>query len=92
MPIYEYRCAQCGETFDRLFASHQKMLKARVTCPHCNSRRVRRLISAARVKSGDATTTGDTSDTGNDMPGSSGLLGRKEIAEITKRRQKMGVG
>ncbi|MCS7055488.1 MAG: zinc ribbon domain-containing protein [Thermoflexales bacterium] len=92
MPIYEYRCAKCGETFDRLFASHQTMLKAKVTCPHCNSRRVRRLISAARVKSGDAASASDTSDAGEDLPTSSGLLGRKEIAEITKRRQKMGVG
>lgn len=92
MPIYEYRCIQCGETFDRLFASHQKMLKAKVTCPHCNSRRVRRLISAARVRSSDAATASDASDAGEDSPTSTGLLGRKEIAEITKRRQKMGVG
>lgn len=92
MPIYEYRCAQCGETFDRLFPSHQKMLKAKVTCPHCNSRKVRRLISAARVKSSAATTTSDATDAGDDMPGANGLLGRKEIAEITRRRQKMGVG
>ncbi|MCS6848735.1 MAG: zinc ribbon domain-containing protein, partial [Candidatus Roseilinea sp.] len=66
MPIYEYRCIQCGETFDRLFASHQKMLKAKVTCPHCNSRRVRRLISAARVRSSDAATASDASDAGED--------------------------
>jgi hypothetical protein len=68
------------------------MLKAKVTCPHCNSRRVRRLISAARVKSGDAATTSDTSNAGDDSPASTGLLGRKEIAEITRKRQKMGVG
>lgn len=92
MPIYEYRCAHCGETFERWFASHQEMPKAKVTCPSCNSRRVRRLITAARVKPGGATTADDAADAGDDLPASTGLLGRKEIAEITKRRQKMGVG
>lgn len=92
MPIYEYRCAQCGATFERWFASHQEMPKAKVTCPSCNSRRVRRLITAARMKSGGDTTAGEAADAGDDSPTSTGLLGRKEIAEITKRRQKMGLG
>jgi putative FmdB family regulatory protein len=91
MPIYEYRCARCGQTFDRLFTSHRKMTEAKVTCPHCNSRRVRRLISAPRLRSGDAANA-DTTDAGDESPTSSGLLGRKEIAEITRQHQKMGVG
>ncbi|PJF47933.1 MAG: zinc ribbon domain-containing protein [Chloroflexi bacterium] len=91
MPIYEYHCAQCGERFERWFASHQKAPKGGGACPFCNSRRVRRLISAARVRSGDATSASDAAE-GDDSPTPTGLLGRKEIAEITRRRQKMGVG
>jgi len=91
MPIYEYRCARCGQTFDRLFTSHRKMTEAKVACPYCNSRRVRRLISAPRLRFGDAASA-DATDAGDESPTASGLLGRKEIAEITRRRQKMASG
>jgi putative FmdB family regulatory protein len=90
MPIYEYRCAKCSHDFDRFFTSHKKMTETKVVCPHCASKRVKRLISAPRVRSGDG---GFGDDSGDDAPpsASSGLMGRKEIAEITAKRKKAGL-
>jgi putative FmdB family regulatory protein len=88
MPIYEYRCSKCGQTFDKLFASHQKMTESKVACPHCHSKRVKRLISASRVNTGRTVSDDGGAD---DAPTSSGLLGRKEIVEITKKRKQAGL-
>lgn len=43
MPIYEYACAKC----EREFEVEQRITEDPVkTCPHCRSRRVKRLISS----------------------------------------------
>ena len=89
MPIYEYRCGKCGNEFERLFSSHKKMTESKVVCPRCASKRVRRLMSAPRVRAGDSV-DGFEMDTSSE-PGANGLLGRKEINEITKRRKKTGL-
>ena len=43
MPVYEYRCDDCGEVFDLFVRSvqHQKT----PTCPKCQSTKVSRNIS-----------------------------------------------
>jgi|TARA_X000000368_G_C22951158_1_gene676665 putative FmdB family regulatory protein len=47
VPIYEYRCDQCGHQFEVL----QKISDAPVkNCPKCNSNNPRRLVSAAAFK------------------------------------------
>ena len=47
MPIYEYRCDQCGHQFEVL----QKISDAPVkNCPKCNSNNPRRLVSAVAFK------------------------------------------
>ena len=47
MPIYEYRCDQCGHQFEVL----QKISDAPVkNCPKCNSNNPRSLVSAAAFK------------------------------------------
>lgn len=89
MPIYEYRCGKCGNEFDRIFSNHQKMTESKVICPNCASKRVKRLVSAPRVKAGDGVSDFEM-DTSSE-PGANGLLGRKEINEITKRRKKAGL-
>ena len=41
MPLYTYRCKECGALFDRLFLSFdQEKLKTAV-CPECNAAAVR---------------------------------------------------
>ena len=43
MPIYEYRCAACGEVFARI----QSITKSAdpVQCPKCNSGETERILS-----------------------------------------------
>ncbi|GGA76463.1 zinc ribbon domain-containing protein [Neiella sp. HB171785] len=44
MPIYEYRCDDCGHELEKL----QKMSDAPLTeCPACNNSSLKKLISAA---------------------------------------------
>ncbi len=44
MPIYAYRCAACGEVFDRAepLGEHGRNLPA---CPSCKSRKVEQVFS-----------------------------------------------
>ncbi|MGH2538545.1 MAG: FmdB family zinc ribbon protein [Candidatus Promineifilaceae bacterium] len=44
MPIYEYRCAQCGRKL-RLFFSYAEYDAASPACTYCGKRELRRLIS-----------------------------------------------
>ncbi len=50
MPIYEYRCADCRQTFSRL----QKIGASAdgVKCPKCESEHVERLVSSFASTSG----------------------------------------
>lgn len=43
MPIFEFTCKDCGETFEELVFSASKADE--VICPNCQSRRVTKLIS-----------------------------------------------
>ena len=47
MPIYEYRCNECGKRFETLFLSAQQASDIR--CKHCESQNIERLISRVRV-------------------------------------------
>jgi len=47
MPIYEYRCRSCDATFEVLVRGSNA-----VTCPHCGSASLDKLISAPFVLSG----------------------------------------
>lgn len=50
MPIYEYRCHDCGVTFEVLVRSDRA-----ITCPHCGGSSLEKLISAPFVPSGRMT-------------------------------------
>ena len=51
MPIYEYRCEECGKRSSTLLASYSS---ADPACPHCGKRALKRLVSTfATVSSGD---------------------------------------
>ena len=43
MPIYEYRCRGCGNTFQKLIFHEEE--EAHLCCPHCGGREFQRLIS-----------------------------------------------
>ncbi len=44
MPIYEYRCAQCQETFEELVFNVAEIKE--LSCPRCGSDKVSKLMSA----------------------------------------------
>lgn len=43
MPIYEYKCQDCGEKFEKLV--RLGAMETKVECPVCHSDQVKRLIS-----------------------------------------------
>ncbi|MCW2278348.1 FmdB family zinc ribbon protein [Heliophilum fasciatum] len=44
MPIYEYRCLDCGKVFSLLRSYQQRDDQA--LCPHCQSDQLKRLMSS----------------------------------------------
>ncbi len=46
MPLYEFQCAQCGTEFEELVLSSKPEAVAKVTCPTCDSPKVRKKVSA----------------------------------------------
>ncbi len=55
MPIYEYRCQECGSVFSRL--QRIGATKEGVRCPKCGSENVERLLSTFASSSSGATST-----------------------------------
>ncbi len=45
MPIFEYKCRDCGTKFEKIVASS----KSEVVCQHCESTRVEQLLSVFAV-------------------------------------------
>ena len=43
MPIYEYTCCACGDTFEKLMSLNANP----PNCPKCNAGKVRKLVSAS---------------------------------------------
>jgi putative FmdB family regulatory protein len=65
MPIYEYRCEECGKRSSALLPSFSS---ADPPCPHCGKPGLKRLVSTfATVHSGD--------DGGDDLGGGGDDLG-----------------
>ena len=50
MPIYEYRCAECGEKFELFVRSAARQTAP--TCPRCGSTEVHKAISLFGVGGG----------------------------------------
>ena len=49
MPIYEYRCTDCRRRFSVFWRAFSDVAEETVTCRHCDSPDVRRLVSRVRV-------------------------------------------
>ncbi len=47
MPLYEYRCEKCGRTTEVIQSFGDKPLRS---CPHCRSRRIRKLLSSPAIQ------------------------------------------
>jgi putative FmdB family regulatory protein len=55
MPVYEFRCENCGEEFERFVISYSRISEVR--CPKCGSEKVVKKVSACAV-GGDSGATG----------------------------------
>ncbi len=66
MPLYEYKCTQCNEKFEKLVRSSFE--QGDVHCPSCGSGKVKRLISMF----GSLGFSSDSSYGGSSSCGSSG--------------------
>jgi putative FmdB family regulatory protein len=53
MPIYDYRCDECGKTYDVFHKVRE--VEEDIVCPSCASRKRTRLISAPAVQMGSST-------------------------------------
>ena len=49
MPVYEYRCRQCGYEFDRFLRTFEP---GEVNCPSCRSPNVEKLLSSPLIRMG----------------------------------------
>jgi putative FmdB family regulatory protein len=49
MPIYEYRCKQCGQQFEQLVLKRSDT----IACPFCNGQNVQKRFSTFGMKSAD---------------------------------------
>ncbi len=63
MPIYEYRCKHCEERFEQLVPMRTE--HPPVTCPHCGTQEVRKLLSTfASVESNRTSSQSNCAPTG----------------------------
>jgi putative FmdB family regulatory protein len=64
MPIYEYDCPECGDSFEKLVRDTSG--KTQVVCPHCGGVKVKRKLSmfASSMKGGSSAPASDCSSPG----------------------------
>jgi putative FmdB family regulatory protein len=58
MPIFEYRCDECGTTFERLTLRSQGT--GQMTCPQCGSTSTAKIFSTFSTSAGHETATGSS--------------------------------
>ncbi len=50
MPLYEYRCSGCGDSFEKLVRNTSKPVE--ILCPSCGSDDVKKLLSTFATHTG----------------------------------------
>ena len=50
MPIFEFRCLECGDIFEKLFMNSNDEVD--MSCPHCKSQSLERVVSRASFAMG----------------------------------------
>jgi putative FmdB family regulatory protein len=72
MPIFEYRCENCGNKYDVLHKS--SVNQKEVTCPKCNSAKSKKLLSTFSASiDGSSSYSSNSCDSGNcDVPSTGG--------------------
>ncbi len=83
MPIYEFRCKDCGRISDFLVLSVQESFDP--TCKYCKSRRMSRLISRVRVIRSEESRLENLAD-----PSKWNGLNENDPASVARWMKKMG--
>ena len=86
MPTYDYTCLQCKKRFD-VFLSYEEYGTKEITCPFCESDRVRRRIGRIRVAKSEESRLENMVDPANlsgieDDPKALGRLMRQMGSEL----------
>jgi len=80
MPIYEYRCAECGRKVSLFFGSFsiadRKTEAGDIECPRCGSKKLQRLISRVNMVRSSSSSEDSLSDADEmgDMGGMDGMF------------------
>jgi len=82
VPIYEFDCLKCKNTFTLMLSlsEYEKKAKAGVRCPKCQSKKVEQLVSARSPEGSRPLTVPNSSAAAG--PGMERLLGRGTQAEV----------
>jgi putative FmdB family regulatory protein len=83
MPIYEFRCEDCGRVSDFLLLSMSECIDP--VCKHCKSKQMSRLISRVRVLRSEESRLESLED-----PSKWGGLDEKDPASVARWMKKMG--
>jgi putative FmdB family regulatory protein len=83
MPIYEYRCLDCGKKFEVLHLSAEEVHP--LECKYCQGRNVRKLISRVRVVRSEESRLESLMD-----PSMMGGLDEKDPKSLAKWMKRMG--
>ena len=83
MPIYEFRCEDCGKTSDFLLLTVHESFDP--VCKYCKSRRMSRLISRVRVLRSEESRLDSLAD-----PSKWGGLDENDPASVARWMKKMG--
>lgn len=59
MPIYNFRCEECGRSFDLLVGAPNEERK--IKCSHCGSKRVEKNLTTFGIKGGNSLSSDNSS-------------------------------
>lgn len=84
MPTYDYRCQDCRQRVS-LFQTYAEYGKVAVTCPHCHSARLSRIIGRVRIAKSEERRLEDMSD-----PSFLGDVDENDPRSLARAMRKMG--
>lgn len=79
MPLYEYRCEDCGKKFDLIASIAEKEAGLHPVCPKCGSKDCRQVFGRVTVLT--SSKSGEFDDDLPDDAGDSDDLGMDEMAD-----------
>ena len=82
MPIFEFRCAECGNEFEKLFMNSDE--KVDLVCPKCSCEALERVVSRTNYTIGDGPGANQPKITANTCGGGENQCMTLELPGHTK--------